>query len=86
MPAGSPGGFHEQADDAGFGLLQRKIHVLVHADAQLLAGGHRQVEVDAFFTVDDARHAGAGMTDQRDIAAAQMVRPGYRNHTPRYPL
>ena len=70
---GIAGRFHEQPDGPGFRLIQREIHVLVHADAEFLAGRYRQVEIDTLLAVHDAGHAGAGMADQRDVAAPDMV-------------
>ena len=65
-------GFHEQPDDARRRLLEREIQVLVHRHGQLLAGRHDEVEVDALLAVDDAAHAGAGMADVGDVAAARV--------------
>ena len=52
-------------------MLEREVEVLVHRDREFLPGGDDEVEVDALLAVDDAAHAGAGMADVGDVAAAR---------------
>ena len=65
--------FHEQADNTRLRQLEREVEVLVHGDDKLLARRYGQVETNTFVDIDDAGHAGAGMADQGDIAAARVL-------------
>ena len=55
--------FDEQTDNARFGQVQYEIQVLIHRDADFIAGRYRDVDPHAFVAINNAGHAGARVTD-----------------------
>jgi len=71
---GLPDHLAEQTQKLGVVDLERVIHVLVHRDANFLAGADDGVEVDARIEEPDFRERGAGVGDVGSVAIGAQVR------------